>query len=105
MVQNTYLSQGMFGDFVQDDVVVRTGEATHVSVTWTPESAGGPVFYVLRIIVPILCIHSGRELWRRGVPDKSAGEFRNGNERDERRPDRPTSAFALPHLLIQMNEI
>ncbi|KAJ7904941.1 galactose mutarotase-like protein [Mycena leptocephala] len=66
----TVFAAGIFGDFVQDDVVVRAGEATHVSVTWTPESAG-------------------RELWRLGVPDKSAGEFRNGNERDERHPNRP----------------
>ncbi|KAJ7889169.1 hypothetical protein B0H13DRAFT_1626839, partial [Mycena leptocephala] len=82
----TVFAAGIFGDFVQDDVVVRAGEATHVSVTWTPESAG-------------------RELWRLGVPDKSAGEFRNGNERDERHPNRPTGAFALPHLLIEMDEI
>ncbi|KAJ7919752.1 hypothetical protein B0H13DRAFT_2428155 [Mycena leptocephala] len=72
----TVFAAGMFGDFVQDDVVVRAGEATHVSLTWTPESAG-------------------RELWRLGVPEKSAGEFRNGNERDERHPNRPPAEYRI----------
>ncbi|KAJ6512313.1 galactose mutarotase-like protein [Mycena vulgaris] len=66
----TVFGSGIFGDFVQDDIVVRAQEATDVSVVWTAES-------------------SGRELWRLGVPDKSAGEFRNENERDESHPNRP----------------
>ncbi|KAJ7024043.1 galactose mutarotase-like domain-containing protein [Mycena alexandri] len=66
----TCFAAGIFGDFVLDNVVVRAGEETRVSVVWTPESAG-------------------KELWRLGVPDKSSGEFRNGNERDETHPNRP----------------
>ncbi|KAJ7767716.1 galactose mutarotase-like protein [Mycena metata] len=66
----TVFAAGIFGDFVQDNVVVRAGEETRVNVVWTPESAG-------------------KELWRLGVPDKSSGEFRNGNERDETHPNRP----------------
>ncbi|KAJ6589649.1 rhamnogalacturonan lyase [Mycena capillaripes] len=66
----TVFTAGIFGDFVQDNVVVRAGKESQLSVVWTPESAG-------------------RELWRLGVPDKSAGEFRNGNERDETHPNRP----------------
>ncbi|KAF7364613.1 Galactose mutarotase-like protein [Mycena venus] len=66
----TVFAAGIFGDFVQDNVIVRAGENTDVEIVWTPESAG-------------------RELWRLGVPDKSSGEFRNGNERDESHPLRP----------------
>ncbi|KAJ7642442.1 galactose-binding domain-like protein [Mycena polygramma] len=66
----TVFAAGIFGDFVQDDVVVHAGKESSVEVVWTAESAG-------------------RELWRLGVPDKSAGEFRNGNERDETHPNRP----------------
>ncbi|KAJ7106411.1 galactose mutarotase-like protein, partial [Mycena crocata] len=66
----TVFADGIFGDFVQDGVVVHPGKTTDVAVVWTPESAG-------------------RELWRLGVPDKSAGEFRNGNERDESHPNHP----------------
>ena len=40
---------------MQDDIVVKAGKLTHVQATWVPESAG-------------------TELWRIGVPDKSAGE-------------------------------
>ncbi|KAJ6546289.1 hypothetical protein DFH09DRAFT_1507831, partial [Mycena vulgaris] len=66
----TVFGSGIFGDFVEDDIVVRAQEATDVSVVWAAES-------------------SGRELWRLGVTDKSAGEFRNGNEGDESHPNRP----------------
>ncbi|KAJ6622202.1 rhamnogalacturonan lyase [Mycena sp. CBHHK59/15] len=66
----TVSAAGIFGDLVQDDIVVRAGQETEVNVTWTAESAG-------------------RELWRVGVPDKSSGEFRNGNERDESHPNHP----------------
>ncbi|KAJ7250745.1 galactose mutarotase-like protein [Mycena rebaudengoi] len=66
----TVFATGIFGDFVEDNIVVHAGETTRLNVVWIPESAG-------------------RELWRLGVPDKSSGEFRNGNERDESHPNRP----------------
>lgn len=43
---------------------------TKTTATWTAESAG-------------------TELWRIGTPDKSSGEFRHGNERDDSRSLRP----------------
>ncbi|KAJ7049519.1 galactose mutarotase-like protein [Mycena amicta] len=66
----TVYATGIFGDYVQEDVVVHAGRTTHVAVRWVAESAG-------------------KELWRLGVPDKSSGEFRNGNERDEAHPLHP----------------
>ena len=55
-IDTTCYHTGIFGDYVQDDIVVEAGKQTHVQATWVPESAG-------------------TELWRIGVPDKSAGEF------------------------------
>ncbi|KAI0801290.1 galactose mutarotase-like protein [Fomes fomentarius] len=59
----TVSASGIFGDYVQDNIVVRAERQTRVGATWKPESAG-------------------TELWRIGVPDKSAGEYKNGLERD-----------------------
>ncbi|TBU48362.1 rhamnogalacturonan lyase [Dichomitus squalens] len=66
----TVVASGIFGDYVQENIVVNPGRTTHVKATWIPESAG-------------------TELWRIGVPDKSSGEFRNGFERDLTRPRQP----------------
>jgi len=57
----TLYGDGVFGDFVaSENIVVAAGKTTDSkSVDWVPESAG-------------------TELWRIGVPDKSAGEFRHG---------------------------
>lgn len=55
MADMTSFCAGIFGDYVQDNVVVKAGKQTSVKAIWIPESAG-------------------RELWRIGVPDKSAGE-------------------------------
>lgn len=64
----TVYASGIFGDYIQDGVVVSAGETTDCgSVTWTPESAG-------------------KELWRMGTPDKSGGEWLHG---DHPAPDRP----------------
>ncbi|KAI8995606.1 galactose mutarotase-like protein [Trametes punicea] len=63
--------QCIFGDYVQDNIVIKPGKQTRVRVTWVPESAG-------------------TELWRIGIPDKTAGEFKNGWERDEAHPRHPS---------------
>ncbi|KAK8092502.1 hypothetical protein PG999_014701 [Apiospora kogelbergensis] len=56
----TVYADGIFGDYVQDDIAVTAGAATDSgAIDWVPESAG-------------------RELWRIGTPDKSAGEYRHG---------------------------
>ncbi|KAI0735193.1 galactose mutarotase-like protein [Earliella scabrosa] len=67
----TVAASGIFGDYVQDDIVVQAGKQTYINATWVPESAG-------------------TELWRIGVPDKSAGEFKNGLERDFTHPRQPS---------------
>ncbi|THV00289.1 galactose mutarotase-like protein [Dendrothele bispora CBS 962.96] len=66
----TVYADGIFGDFIKDDVVINAGLTTNVYEIWVAESAG-------------------REIWRIGVPDKSSGEFRNGYERDETHPNHP----------------
>ncbi|KAH7075918.1 polysaccharide lyase-like protein family 4 [Paraphoma chrysanthemicola] len=55
----TVYADGIFGDYIQDDIVVTASETTSVNAKWKPES-------------------SGTELWRIGTPDKSAGEYRHG---------------------------
>ncbi|OSD03458.1 polysaccharide lyase family 4 protein [Trametes coccinea BRFM310] len=67
----TIAASGIFGDYVQDNIVVKPGKQTHVKATWVPESAGV-------------------ELWRIGTPDKTSGEFRNGWERDLTHPRHPS---------------
>ncbi|QDS67432.1 hypothetical protein FKW77_000300 [Venturia effusa] len=55
----TIQARGVFGEFIQDDVNIDD----ETTVSWEEESAG-------------------RELWRIGIPDRSAGEFRHGFARD-----------------------
>ncbi|KAJ7347101.1 galactose mutarotase-like protein [Mycena albidolilacea] len=67
----TVYGDGIFGDFILDDVVVKPGSTTKLNdLSWVPESAGV-------------------ELWRIGTPDRSAGEFRNGWEVDTTHPNHP----------------
>lgn len=66
----TVLADGLFGEYVQDGVVVRAGEVAETNATVVEESAGW-------------------ELWRIGTPDRSSGEYRHGVERDAMRPLRP----------------
>ncbi|KAK8050849.1 Rhamnogalacturonate lyase B [Apiospora rasikravindrae] len=67
----TVYADGIFGDYVQDDIVVTAGNITDSGdVEWVPESAG-------------------RELWRIGIPDKSAGEYRHGDTPDRTHPLHP----------------
>lgn len=63
----TIYAEGIFGDFVKDDITVRAGKKTTVRDTWKQQSAG-------------------EEVWRLGIPDKSSGEFRHGQKRDSTHP-------------------
>ncbi|EIN06818.1 galactose mutarotase-like protein [Punctularia strigosozonata HHB-11173 SS5] len=59
----TVYGQGVFGEFVQQNVAVVSGKQTQLhDLRWTEESAG-------------------TEIWRFGVPDRTAGEFKHGFER------------------------
>lgn len=69
-----YPATGIFGDYIQDNVVIEAKKNTNVEATWVAESAG-------------------TELWRIGVPDKTAGEFKNGWERDTTHPRQPSSTW------------
>lgn len=66
----TVYADGIFGQYEQDNIVIKAGATATTSATWTAESAG-------------------TELWRIGTPDKSSGEFRHGNERDTSKPLQP----------------
>jgi len=66
----TIYGAGIFGQYTQDDIVIRAKETTTTTVTWAAESAG-------------------TEIWRIGTPDRSCGEFRHGNERDSTRTNKP----------------
>lgn len=57
----TVYANGIFGEFVRDDIVVRARQETHSGVlNWVAESAG-------------------TELWRIGTPGKAGGEWRHGD--------------------------
>jgi rhamnogalacturonan endolyase len=66
----TVYADGIFGQYVQDNIHVSAGSTQNTVATWAAESAG-------------------TELWRIGTPDKSSGDFRHGNERDTTRTRRP----------------
>lgn len=66
----TVYAEGIFGQYVQDNIKITAGKTTTLSVKWTPES-------------------SGTELWRIGTPDKSSGEYKHGYEPDLTHPNHP----------------
>ncbi|RYP46844.1 hypothetical protein DL768_007011 [Monosporascus sp. mg162] len=67
----TVYADGVFGWFIEDDVEVSRSEANKArQFRWKPESAG-------------------REVWRIGVPDKSAGEYKHGYAPDTSTPLQP----------------
>ncbi|KAL4898082.1 putative rhamnogalacturonate lyase B [Aspergillus ambiguus] len=66
----TVYADGIFGDYVQDGVVVRGSKTTKINASWQAESAGV-------------------EVWRLGTPDKSSGEFLHGVARDPIHPLHP----------------
>lgn len=63
----TIYGDNVFGQYIQDDIVISSGQQTTTHVNWEPQGAG-------------------KELWRIGTPDQSSGEFKHGYERD---PDHP----------------
>lgn len=63
----TVYAEGIFGDYVQDDVKVIAGEVQTTYARWREETAG-------------------IEIFRIGTPDKSSGEYRHGYSKD---PDHP----------------
>ncbi|GAW24546.1 hypothetical protein ANO14919_141330 [Xylariales sp. No.14919] len=65
----TVYADGIFGWFLQDDVVV-SANATPLAFIWEPEAAG-------------------IEVWRIGTPDKSAGEYKHGYTPDTSKPLQP----------------
>jgi rhamnogalacturonan endolyase len=67
----TIYADGIFGDYIQDDVVIAAGETTDSgTVVWEAESAG-------------------KELWRIGTPDKAGGEWKHGDKPDAAHPLHP----------------
>ncbi|KAI0152972.1 polysaccharide lyase family 4 protein [Xylariaceae sp. FL1272] len=67
----TVYADGIFGDYLQDDITIVAGQATDSgSVVWEPESAG-------------------KEIWRIGTPDKSGGEWKHGYTRNTTAPLQP----------------
>ncbi|KAI0200513.1 rhamnogalacturonate lyase [Astrocystis sublimbata] len=65
----TVYADGIFGWFIQDDVVVSRTNAPS-TFEWRSETAG-------------------QEIWRIGTPDKSSGEYRHGNAPDTSKPLQP----------------
>lgn len=61
---------GVFGQYVEDNVIMKAGAIKALSVKWAEEAAG-------------------TELWRLGTPDKSAGEFKRGNALDTTHSQEP----------------
>ena len=57
----TVYANNIFGDYIQDGIVIKPGETTdRGSLEWAAESAG-------------------TELWRIGTPNKASGEWRHGD--------------------------
>ena len=63
----TVYADGIFGWFTQDDIEVSSNDETTRQFTWEAESAG-------------------KEVWRIGNPDLSAGEYKHGYAPDTSKP-------------------
>jgi rhamnogalacturonan endolyase len=66
----TVYADGIFGQYIKDDVDVIAGEVHTTHARWREENAG-------------------TEIWRIGIPDKSSGEYRHGYAPDETHPLHP----------------
>jgi rhamnogalacturonan endolyase len=66
----TIYAEGVFGDYIQDGVVITAGAEQSASATWDEESAGTEVFRI-------------------GTPDKSSGEYKHGYALDKTHPRQP----------------
>lgn len=57
----TVYAEGIFGDFIQENIAIEAGRVNHCGpLIWTEEARG-------------------TELWRIGIPDKAGGEWLHGN--------------------------
>ncbi|CAE6460380.1 unnamed protein product [Rhizoctonia solani] len=68
----TVYADGIFGQYEEDGIVIVAGKTTKHQAKWTPETAG-------------------KELWRIGTPDKTAGEFLHGFAPDPKKSLHPKS--------------
>lgn len=67
----TVYAKGIFGDFVYENISVAAGGVMDSgTINWDAES-------------------HGEEVWRIGVPDKTAGEYKHGYATDDSHPLRP----------------
>ncbi|ORY62975.1 family 4 polysaccharide lyase [Pseudomassariella vexata] len=66
----TIYADGIFGQYIQDDVVVEAGETATTTANWSEESAGAEIFRI-------------------GTPDKSSGEYKHGYQKDPTHPLHP----------------
>ncbi|KAI1822819.1 polysaccharide lyase family 4 protein [Xylaria intraflava] len=66
----TLYADGIFGDYIQDNIKITAGEVQTVEVQWAEESAG-------------------QEIFRIGTPDKSSGEYKHGYALDTTHPLHP----------------
>ncbi|KFZ14201.1 hypothetical protein V501_03374 [Pseudogymnoascus sp. VKM F-4519 (FW-2642)] len=66
----TIYADGIFGQYTQDNIVVKARKTQNTHVNWSEESAG-------------------KEIWRIGTPDKSAGEYKHGYELNLEKPLQP----------------
>ncbi|KAF8860534.1 rhamnogalacturonate lyase, partial [Acephala macrosclerotiorum] len=66
----TVYADGIFGQYIKDDVEVIAGEVQTTHARWREENAG-------------------TEIWRIGTPDKSSGEYKHGYTPDETHPLHP----------------
>jgi len=60
----TIYAEGIFGEYIKDNVEIIAGEVHTTHARWREENAG-------------------TEIWRIGTPDKSSGEYRHGYAPDE----------------------
>ncbi|OJD31024.1 rhamnogalacturonate lyase b [Diplodia corticola] len=67
----TILADGLFGQHIQDGIVIDPNGATTTTLSTVVEDS------------------AGTELWRIGTPDRSAGEFRHGVAVDTTKPLQP----------------
>ncbi|KAH7318416.1 galactose mutarotase-like domain-containing protein [Stachybotrys elegans] len=66
----TIYADGIFGQYVKDNIEVSAGKPRTTHARWREET-------------------QGTEVWRIGTPDKSSGEFRHGYEPDTSKPLSP----------------
>lgn len=66
----TVYAEGIFGDYIQDNVTIIAGKSQTTHARWREEN-------------------QGVEIFRIGTPDKSSGEYRHGYEPDLTKPNHP----------------